>query len=165
MHSDRSLLTCVPLELLQDTGLSTITITPHWSSSYLEYLSPHWDTNTQCAVVWTRLQEHCKLANHSLAKVNKRFRALRQEQQATQVKSSHESLSCDNLPYQATRKLQPMLHPPVPESVLWPADQLRPSNSLPKVSGVQGLKLAAWEQEYCLFHRVFASELSCCLLT
>ena len=48
-----------------------------------------------------RLQKHRKLANRSLAKVNKRFRALRQEQQVTQVKPSREPLSCDiksNLP-------------------------------------------------------------------
>ena len=94
-------LNCVTLEFLQDTDLSIITIAPHWSSSYPEYLSPHWDENTQRAVVWTRLQEHRKLANCSLAKVNERFLVLCQEQQMTQVKSSHEPSSCDiklNLP-------------------------------------------------------------------
>ena len=42
-----------------------------------------------------RLQKHCKLANCSLAKVNKRFCALHQEQQATQLDLSHKLLSCD----------------------------------------------------------------------
>ena len=69
------------------------TIAPHWSLSYPEYLSPTWDESTQRAVVWMRLQEHCKLANCSLAKVNERFHALCQEQQETQVKSSHKPLS------------------------------------------------------------------------
>ena len=57
-----------------------------------------------------------------------------------------------------------MPQPSVPESVLWPVDQLRPSNALPKDSGVQGLKLAVWEHEYRLFRRGFATELNCCLL-
>ena len=81
----------------QDTDLSFTTIAPHWSSSYPEYLSPDWDKDTQQVVVWTRLQElRHKLANCSLAKVNKRFLALRQEQQSAQVESSHEPLSCDS---------------------------------------------------------------------
>ena len=52
----------------------------------------------------------------------------------------------------------------MPESAQWPADRLRPSNLIPEVPGVQGLKRAAWEEEYSLFQRGFASELSCCLL-
>ena len=70
------------------------TIAPHWSSSYPEYLSPTWDEDTQRAVVWARLQEHRKLANRSLARINEWYKALRQEQQ-TQVESSHESSSHD----------------------------------------------------------------------
>ena len=70
------------------------TIAPHQSSSYPEYLSPTWDEDTQRAVVWTRLREHCKLANRSLASINKRYKALHQEQQ-TQVESRHEPLSRD----------------------------------------------------------------------
>ena len=54
-----------------------------------------WEKDTQRAVVWTRLCKHCKLANCSLAKINKRFLTLHQEQQLTQAKSSHELLSCD----------------------------------------------------------------------
>ena len=78
------------------TQNSSITaIAPHWSSSYPEYLSPTWDENMQRAVVWTRLQEHCKLANHSLSKQTKWYHALWQEFQKTQVKSSHEPLSHD----------------------------------------------------------------------
>ena len=52
-----------------------------------------------------------------------------------------------HLPYQATRKSRPIPRPPIPESALWPADRLRPSNALPKVNRVQGLKLTIWEQE------------------
>ena len=70
------------------------TIAPHQSSSYPEYLSPTWDEQTQRAVVWTRLREHCKLAHRSLSKINERYKALHQEQQ-TQVESRHESLSRD----------------------------------------------------------------------
>ena len=66
-------------------------------------------------------------------------------------------------PYTTTCKSQQVLHPPEPESALWPVDQLHPSNHIPKVKGVQGLKLAEWEQEYHKFHRGFVSELSCCL--
>ena len=74
---------------------SITTIAPHWSSSYPEYLSLTWDENMQRAVVWTRLQEHCKLANCSLSKQTERYHALRQEYQKTQVKSSHKLLSRD----------------------------------------------------------------------
>ena len=66
--------------------------------------------------------------------------------------------------YRATCKSQPVPRPPVPESALWPADWLRPSNALPEDSGVQGLKLTVWECEYRLFRRGFANELNCCLL-
>ena len=83
------------LESLQDTDLSLSTIAPHQSSSYPDYLSLTWDEDTQIAVVWTRLHEHHKLANHSLAKINKHFTALCQEVQQTQAESSHEPLSCD----------------------------------------------------------------------
>ena len=83
----------MPLEKLWDTSLSS-TIAPHLSSSYPDYLSPVWDENTQRAVVWSRLQEHRKLANRSLQKINERYKALRQEQQ-TQVESRHESSSRD----------------------------------------------------------------------
>ena len=92
VSSDRSPLNCVPLEKLQGTNLfSTIA---HRSSLYPDYLSPTWDEDTQWAVVWTRLREHCKLANCSLARINEWYKALCQEQQ-TQAKSSHEPSSCD----------------------------------------------------------------------
>ena len=52
----------------------------------------------------------------------------------------------------------------MPESVQWPADRLRPSQHVPVDHGVRGLKLVTWELEYCLFQKVFESELSCCLL-
>ena len=73
------------------------TIAPYQSSSYPEYLSPTWDEDTQQAVVWARLREHCKLANQSLAKINKRYKALRQEQQ-TQVESCCKPSSRDTTP-------------------------------------------------------------------
>ena len=60
-----------------------------------QLLVPTWGEDTQRAVVWTRLREHHKLAYRSLAKINEQFLTLCQEQQLTQVKSSHEPLSCD----------------------------------------------------------------------
>ena len=94
--SDRSPLNSVPLEQLQDTNSSS-TIAPHLSSSYPEYLSPTWDKETQRVVVWTRLQEHCKLARQGLAEIGERYKALRQEQ-STRVESRHESSSRDTPP-------------------------------------------------------------------
>ena len=95
IHSDQSPFNCVPLEQLQDTDSSLTTISPHQSSHYPDYLSPTWDKDTQRAVVWTRLWEHHKLANHSLAKINEWFLALHQEHQSTQAKSSHKLSSHD----------------------------------------------------------------------
>ena len=65
-------------------------------------------------------------------------------------------------PYHATRKSRPVPRPPVPESIQWPADRLRPSRHIPVDHRVQGLKLITWELEYHLFQKVFESELSCC---
>ena len=48
----------------------------------------------QRAVVWTRLQEHRKLARRGLAEIGERYKALRQEQQ-TRVESRHEPSSRD----------------------------------------------------------------------
>ena len=69
-----------------------------------------------------------------------------------------------HLPYCTICKSQQALQPPEPEFTLWPADQLCPSNCIPKVSNVQGLKLTEWEQEYHKFCTAFTSELSCCVL-
>ena len=69
-----------------------------------------------------------------------------------------------HLPFRETCKSQRVPRPPTPESVQWPADRLCPSNLMPEVPGVQGLKCATWEEEYSLFRWGFASELSCCLL-
>ena len=69
-----------------------------------------------------------------------------------------------HLPFRETRKSRRVPRPPAPESEQWPADRLRPSNIVPEVPEVQGLKRVAWEEEYSLFRRGFASELSCCLL-
>ena len=67
-------------------------------------------------------------------------------------------------PYCATHKSQPVLWPPAPESVKWPADQLHPSRRVPMDHRVWGLKLVTWELKYSLFQKAFESELSCCLL-
>ena len=69
-----------------------------------------------------------------------------------------------HLPFRETHKSRRVPWPPTPESVEWPADRLCPSNRIPEVPEVQGLKRVAWEEEYSLFRRGFASELSCCLL-
>ena len=69
-----------------------------------------------------------------------------------------------HLPFRETRKSRRVPRPPGPESAQWPADGLHPSNLVPEVPEVQGLKRAAWEEEYSLFQRGFTSELSCCLL-
>ena len=69
-----------------------------------------------------------------------------------------------HLPFRETRKSRRVPRPPAPESTQWPADRLRPSNIVPEVPEVQDLKRAVWEEEYSLFRRGFASELSCCLL-
>ena len=69
-----------------------------------------------------------------------------------------------HLPFRETHKSRRVPRPPAPESAQWPADRLHPSNLVPEVPGVQGLKHVAWEEEYSLFQRGFASELSCCLL-
>ena len=69
-----------------------------------------------------------------------------------------------HLLHRTTCKSRQVPHPPELQSMLWPVDRLHPSNSAPEVKGVQGIKLAKWEQEYHLFHQAFMSELSCCLL-
>ena len=65
--------------------------------------------------------------------------------------------------YITTCKSWQVLWPPVPESVLWLAEWLCPSNHVPEVGGVRGLKLTKWEQEYHRFCGVFMSELKHCL--
>ena len=69
-----------------------------------------------------------------------------------------------HLLYCATRKSRPVPWPPMPESIQWPADRLRPSRLIPVDHGVWGLKLVTWELKYRLFQKAFESELSCCLL-
>ena len=71
------------------------TTTSPGSPSYPMYLSPHWDKDTQRAVVWSRLWQHHNLANPSLSGVNEQFKALCHELQ-TQPESSHKKLFCDN---------------------------------------------------------------------
>ena len=68
----------------------------HWSSSYPDYLSLSWDTETKQRVVWSRLQEHQNLASRKPSRQTEWYHALHQEFQKTQVGSSHEPLSCDS---------------------------------------------------------------------
>ena len=87
----------MPLELLQDSDLSSVTIGPHWPSSYPEYLSPHQDKDEQRRVVWARiLSQRSNLADR-LSKQNERYQALRRElnPRTTQVGSSHNPLYRD----------------------------------------------------------------------
>ena len=92
-------LNWVPLELLQDSDLSSITIGPHWPSSYPEYLSPHQDKDEQWRVVWARLLSQRSNLASRLSKQNKQYKALRQELNpgTTQVGPSHDPLYRDTL--------------------------------------------------------------------
>ena len=87
----------MPLELLQDSDLSLVTIGPHWPSSYPEYLSPHQDKDEQRRVVWARLLSQRSNLASRLSEQNKQYLALRQglNNEATQVESSHDPLYCD----------------------------------------------------------------------
>ena len=91
-------LNWVPLELLQDSDLSSVTIGPHWPSSYLEFLSPHQDKNEQWRVVWARLLSQRSNLAGRLSETRERYLALRQElnPRTTQVESSHDPLYCDS---------------------------------------------------------------------
>ena len=85
------------MELLQDSDPSSVTIGPHWPSSYPEYLSPYQDKDEQRRVVWTRLLNQRSNLASRLSKQNERYQALRQElnPRTTQVGSSHDPLYCD----------------------------------------------------------------------
>ena len=85
----------MPLELLQDSNLSSETIGPHWASSFPKYLSPDWDKDKQQRVVWHRLQELRTLASQKPSKQTEQYHALRQEYQKTPVESSHDLLYRD----------------------------------------------------------------------
>ena len=93
------LLNWVPLELLQDSDSSSVTIGPHWPSSYPKYLSPHQDKDEQQRVVWARLLSQCSNLARQLSETKARYLALRQElnPRTTQVKSSHDPLYRDML--------------------------------------------------------------------
>ena len=88
----------MPLELLQDSYSSSVTIGPHWPSSYPEYLSPHQDKDEQRRVVWARLLSQCSKLAGRLSEQNEQYQALRQElnPRTTQVGSSHDPLYRDN---------------------------------------------------------------------
>ena len=92
-------LNWVPLELLQDSDSSLVTIGPHWPSSYPEYLSPHQDKDEQRRVVWARLLSQRSNLASRLSKQNEWYLALRQElnPKTTQVGSSHDPLYHDIL--------------------------------------------------------------------
>ena len=85
----------MPLELLQDSNLSSEAIGPHWASLFPEYLSLNWDKDKQRQVVWLRLQELRTLASQKPSKQTERYHALCQEYQKTQVESSHDPLYRD----------------------------------------------------------------------
>ena len=87
----------MPLELLQDSDPSSVTIGPHWPSSYPDYLSPHQDKDEQRRVVWARLRSQRSNLASQLSKQNERYKALRQElnPRTTQVESSHNPLYHD----------------------------------------------------------------------
>ena len=87
----------MPLELLQDSGLSSVTIGPHWPSSYPEYLSPFQDKDEQQRVVWARLLSLRPNLAGRLAETKARYLALRQDlnPRTTQVESSHDPLYRD----------------------------------------------------------------------
>ena len=89
-------LNWVPLELLQDSD-SSQAIAPHWSSSYLEYLSPEQDKAEQWRIVWARLWSHHSNLASRLSQQKECYLALCQElnPRTTQVKSSHEPLFRD----------------------------------------------------------------------
>ena len=88
----------MPLELLQDSDLSSVTIGPHWPSSYPEYLSPHQDKDEQRRVVWARLLSQRSNLAGRLSETKARYLALRQElnPRTTQVESSHDPLYRDS---------------------------------------------------------------------
>ena len=87
----------MPLELLQDSDSSSVTIGPHWPSSYPEYLSPHQDKDEQRRVVWARLLSQRSNLAGRLSETKARYLALHQElnPRTTQVESSHDLLYCD----------------------------------------------------------------------
>ena len=90
-------LNWVPLELLQDSNLSSKAIGPHWASSFPNYLSPDWDKDKQRQVVWRRLWELRTLASRKPSKQTEQYHTLCQEYQKTQVKSSHDPLYRDKI--------------------------------------------------------------------
>ena len=100
-------LNWVPLELLQDSDLSSVTIGPHWPSSYPEYLSPHQDKDKQRRVVWARLLSQCSNLAGWLSETKAHYLALRQElnPRMTQAESSHDPLYHDTTP--VLKKLKP----------------------------------------------------------
>ena len=85
------------MELLQDSGLSSVAIGPHWPSSYPEYLSPHQDKDKQRRIVWARLLSQRSNLAGRLSETKARYLALRQElnPRTTQVESSHDPLYRD----------------------------------------------------------------------
>ena len=101
--------------------MSSVTIGPHWPSSYPEYLSPHQDKDKQRRVVWARLlSQHSNLAGR-LSEMKARYLALRQElnPRTTQVESSHDPLYRDNLHWVCGRYV-PTSSPFVPSALTLP---------------------------------------------
>ena len=63
----------MPLELLQDSDSSLVTIGPHWPSSYPEHLSPHQGKDEQQRIVWARLQSQRSNLAKSLREQKERY--------------------------------------------------------------------------------------------
>ena len=65
--------------VIQRLRLIHTTITPHWSSSYPEYLSLHQDQEEQQRIVWSRLRDHRANLAKRLSSTRERYLAARQE--------------------------------------------------------------------------------------
>ena len=83
--------------MLQDSDSSSVTIGPHWPSSYPEFLSPHQNKSEQQRIVWARLQGQRSNLAKSLKEQRERYEALRRElnPRTTQAESSHDPLYRD----------------------------------------------------------------------
>ena len=95
----------MPLELLQDSDSSSVTIGPHWPSSYPEYLSPYQDKDEQQRIVWARLRSQRSNLAKSLKEQKEQYQALCHElnPRTTQVESSHDPLYRDTFVFEGSK--------------------------------------------------------------
>ena len=91
-------LNWVPSELLQGSDSILVTIAPHWSSTYPEYLNQNQTPEEQWNVVWSRLRDHRAIVAKQLSREKERYLAACRElnPRTTQAESSQEPLSLDN---------------------------------------------------------------------